>query len=57
MISIATILDVAADLASDQGENPEYDRALVELVSNLLPGGTEGNREAVAALISKKRGA
>lgn len=30
------ILSVAADLLSDDGENPEYDRAIKELVGDLL---------------------
>lgn len=31
-----TLIDHARDLASDQGENTEYDRALVELTASVL---------------------
>jgi len=30
------LLTVAADLLSEHGENPEYDRAIVELTTRLL---------------------
>lgn len=48
-----TILNVAQDLASVEGENPEYDRALVEMVANLMPGEYDANRAWAEAQIVK----
>jgi hypothetical protein len=35
-INATTIIRTARDLASENGENPEYDRALVEMTTDLL---------------------
>ena len=43
------VLDVARDLRSEHGENPEYDRALVEMSGDLIP--FDGEKEEVAAMI------
>jgi len=32
-----TAIDMAAELASESGENPEYDRALSELLAAMYP--------------------
>lgn len=37
----------AADLLSEERENPEYDRAIVELVANTLGLGTEAHERQV----------
>jgi len=42
------LITEAASLLSEHGENPEYDRAIVELTTRLL-GGTDENRGRVAA--------
>lgn len=44
------IIRTARDLRSVEGENPEYDRALVELASDLIGTDDEG-RAIVEALI------
>jgi hypothetical protein len=44
------LFEVAADLVSD-GTNPEYDRALVELVANAIGIGTDEGYLAVAIRI------
>jgi hypothetical protein len=40
-ISPYDVLQSAADLLSDDGENPEYDRAIAELTSSLIGGGAD----------------
>lgn len=47
-------LDAASDLVSEEGENPEYDRALVEMTCRLLDLDTDEHRHTVAALIGVK---
>lgn len=42
------LIETAASLASEQGENPEYDRALVELIANLMP---DDARQYIAGLV------
>jgi len=44
------LLAAAKSLASDNGENPEYDRALVELIAHSMGGG-EGVQSTIAFLI------
>lgn len=44
------ILAAARDLRSDEGENPEYDRALVELTARFL-GVDSDNQDRIAWLI------
>lgn len=34
MVSVGDLIALARGLKSDDGENPEYDRALVELISD-----------------------
>ena len=46
----AKLLLEARDLLSEHGENPEYDRALVELVSRVL-GFSEDERPAVELML------
>lgn len=43
----AAVIAAARDLRSESGENPEYDRALVELSANLL-GIDPDNRNDIA---------
>lgn len=52
-IAPARVPQVARDLASDRGENPEYDRALVEMACALLgcSGWYADGPEAVTALL------
>jgi hypothetical protein len=45
------LLAEAAGLLSEAGENPEYDRAIVELVTRLLPGFNHDDHARVLALI------
>lgn len=45
------IIGIAAGLVSEDGENPEYDRALVEVTCEALGVPITDNREAVAQLI------
>ena len=47
---MASIITAAKYLASESGENPEYDRALTELVCDTL-GFHMDNKDEVAALI------
>lgn len=39
-ITLADLIEQAEGLSSEHGENPEYDRALVELVIRCTPGAT-----------------
>jgi hypothetical protein len=48
------LLATAKTLSSDGGENPEYDRALVELIADSMGGG-EGVRGTVAYLVLSDR--
>lgn len=40
-MNIQNLIEAARSLRSVEGENPEYDRALVELVGAFLPGESE----------------
>lgn len=46
------ILSEAASLLSEDGENPEYDRAIVELTTRLLGHSDEHQPKVAAALRS-----
>lgn len=50
MIPQERLIREARDLRSEHGENPEYDRALVELTSRTL-GLTEDDRPLVEAIV------
>lgn len=61
-VTLERLVAVAADLASEEGENYEYDRALQELIADtgLLPDeayddGMDTARPYVANLINQKR--
>ena len=49
-ITIGRVYMAARELASEHGENPEYDRALVELTMR-LSGGTEDDRAEVSGYV------
>lgn len=67
MQSLSTALDAAANLVSEEGENPEYDRALAELIvdtfgpdlrdidQSIFDDGMETARPYVANLIRMRR--
>ena len=55
MVSLIAVLAVANSLKSDEGENVEYDRALVELTASLMPGDPDDARDLVEAVILDKR--
>lgn len=38
MLTINKLIEAAKMMRSDEGENTEYDRALVELIGEFLPG-------------------
>lgn len=48
------VLKMAADLLSEEGENSEYDRAIVEMTSNLL-GFESENRETLHLILQLVR--
>lgn len=45
------LVQIARDLKSENGENPEYDRALVELVASASGYGDEPHREVMRHLV------
>ena len=49
-IFVADLYREAIELKSENGENPEYDRALVNLVANLT-GCTQENQSVCASLL------
>jgi hypothetical protein len=55
MIGSATIAYVAAGLLSEDAENSEYDRALVEMTAELLGLPITDNRDLVAAMLRGHR--
>lgn len=55
-VKLTSLIEEARSLASEDGENPEYDRALVELVCAFMDGGRDSNNERVEALLHIKRG-
>lgn len=52
--SLIAILAVANSLRSVDGENTEYDRALVELSASLMPGDADTARELAEYIILEK---
>lgn len=52
-VGIPTLVAIARDLRSEDGENPEYDRALIELVCEAA-GLSMDDRMSVAARIGVK---
>lgn len=54
MVSLIAVLAVANSLRSVDGENPEYDRALVELTSSIMPGDADIARELVHAIVLER---
>jgi hypothetical protein len=55
MVSLIAVLAVANSLRSADGENVEYDRALVELTTSLIPFDQDVARELVEAIVLEKR--
>lgn len=49
-MSIIELVRMAASLRSECGDNPEYDKALVDIVTAAL-GGTSDDGDAVARLL------
>jgi len=47
----------AADLLSEDGENPEYDRAIVELTIRMTPGLAMDLRPVVESILRRMKGA
>lgn len=56
IVSGSRLIELAGGLKSEHGENPEYDRALVELVTDALSLSMD-YKDAVARLIGIKQGA
>lgn len=54
-IRMESVFSNAADLISDDGENPEYDRGVVEMVCWLTGLDTEHKPQVLAYLRSVKR--
>lgn len=54
-ITPAVLMRTAAALLSVEGENPEYDRALAELVTDLL-GGTSDDKDAILSALRALHG-
>lgn len=59
-VDLNTLMTTAASLLSESGENPEYDRAILELTSDLLgfpeeyrPDVIKGLRTRQAALLGR----
>jgi hypothetical protein len=50
-VSIARLIKLARDLKSEDGENPEYDRALVELITDAAGMTMEYGRPTIAEQI------
>lgn len=55
MTNALVVISEAKGLRSEEGENPEYDRALVELSMRIL-GMNEDSRETMTFLILKDPG-
>lgn len=51
MITFQNLVRAAQSLASEDGDNHEYDRALIELVGSFLPGDGEAVKAYVQTLI------
>jgi hypothetical protein len=54
-IEFTHVLRAAADLLSDDGENPEYDRAITELTCDLLSVSTD-SKDAVYNFLCALKG-
>lgn len=55
-VTLADLVEQARNLSSEMGENPEYDRGLVELVAALLPlPMDDGGREIASMLVLPER--
>lgn len=54
MTDAARLIHIAVNLLSEDGENPEYDRACVEIVTEFL-GLSMDEREAVLGLLRSRR--
>lgn len=53
-VTMENLVRTARDLCGNsESENPEYTRALVELLASLLPGGTDHARDYVHSLITQ----
>lgn len=50
MSTLNQVIQAGADLLSEDGENTEYDRAIVELVGTVL-GVSSDDREALAIVL------
>ena len=50
LITWARLIKEAKDLKSEHGENPEYDRAMVELMTFATGGTTEDLRKTAAEI-------
>jgi hypothetical protein len=55
MVSLIAVLAVANSLRSDDGENVEYDKALVDLTTSLMPGDADVARELVEYIVLETR--
>lgn len=53
-MTVNDLIKVAAVLASDRGENVEYDRALVELCASFLPGDSDHAKAYLYPLIVRE---
>jgi hypothetical protein len=53
-IGLLQLLNSAKSLKSEDGENPEYDRALVELIADVSGHPMEQSKPQVAALLGIK---
>jgi len=49
-VNVITLMHTAADLLSEDRENPEYDRAIVELTGTMIGAGND-EREHVEAIL------
>ena len=50
-VTVERLIKLARDLKSEHGENSEYDRALVELVTDAAGLPMNGGKEQVARLL------
>lgn len=52
-VKLGILVNIARDLIGDStADNPEYTRAMVELIANTLPGDSEAAREYVETLLA-----
>lgn len=50
-VTLDELMDAAASLVSEEGENPEYDRALAELIVRVYSGEGGMDRETIEGAI------